>query len=280
MESLLTKYRPTSFDEILGQDAVVRALSLFAAEPYTTAMLFHGESGIGKTATAHVLARHLGCNVDEGELGGFTEIRSGEMRIDRVERVLELLRFRPLFGNGWKVLICNEADRMGLPVETIWLDALEALPPRTVVIFTTNAVNKLSRRFRDRCEVYHFTSDTETLAPRIRQLAQKIWAAEGLAGEVPGLNSLGMPTLGSFDDMHASFRLALQQLTRFVREAKDGGDLAQVQEQLAADCLPFAADSKQFAAECDHCGHSQAVKPGRKRQKCAACGKSFTLELV
>jgi hypothetical protein len=246
MESLLTKYRPTSFDEILGQDAVVRALSLFAAEPYTTAMLFHGESGIGKTATAHVLARHLGCNVDEGELGGFTEIRSGEMRIDRVERVLELLR----------------------------------LPPRTVVIFTTNAVNKLSRRFRDRCEVYHFTSDTETLAPRIRQLAQKIWAAEGLAGEVPGLNSLGMPTLGSFDDMHASFRLALQQLTRFVREAKDGGDLAQVQEQLAADCLPFAADSKQFAAECDHCGHSQAVKPGRKRQKCAACGKSFTLELV
>lgn len=281
MESLMSRYRPKKMADVLGQQEVTRALSLFVQEPYSCAMVFHGESGVGKTATAQALAYELGCQVEQAELGGLHEIRSGEMRVERVEAIFQLLRLRPLFGSGWKILICNEADRMGLPVETLWLDALEKLPPRTVVIFTTNAISRLSRRFRDRCEAYHFSSDTEVLKPHIRDLAERVWAAEGCGGEIPGIEDLGMPTLGDMDSMHASFRLALQQLGRYVRECKQGGEqrLQHVRQQLAKDCLVFG-DKDRIEAECDFCHHVQVVKAGREQHRCTRCGQTFALELV
>jgi DNA polymerase III delta prime subunit len=56
-----------------------------------------------------------------------------------------------MFGSGWKVIVANEADRMTAQAETVWLDRLESLPPRTVIVFTTNYPEKLSQRLRDRC---------------------------------------------------------------------------------------------------------------------------------
>ena len=64
-------------------------------------------------------------------------------------------------GSGWRVVVVNECDRMALPAETLWLDALERLPPRTVIVFTTNDPARLSRRFRDRCEQHRFPCAVE-----------------------------------------------------------------------------------------------------------------------
>jgi DNA polymerase III delta prime subunit len=222
-ESLVSKYRPRNLSEILGQGEVVRALRLFVAEPYPTSFFFHGPSGVGKTSAAYALAHELGVAVDEGELGGLYEIASGEQRADAVREMLNSIRLRPLFGSGWKVLIVNEADRMRIEAETIWLDGLEHLPPKTVVVFTTNCPEKLSQRFRDRCEVLAFESQTTKLRPAIRQLARRIWQAEVGQGECPMIDMLGLPTLTGVDSLHASFRLALQQLQRAVREVKIGG---------------------------------------------------------
>ncbi len=107
--------------------------------------------------------------------------------------------------------------------EKQWLDALEHLPPRSVVVFTTNNLCKISRRLRDRCEVFGFQSETATLRPAIRQLARRVWDAEIGRGECPAIDTLGLPALMGPESMHASFRLALQQLQRRVREAKVGG---------------------------------------------------------
>jgi hypothetical protein len=108
---------------------------------------------------------------------------------------------------------------MALPCESIWLDALEHLPPQTVVIFTTNDTGRLSRRFRDRCEGFHFEAQTDRIGPWVRALVQRVWEREVGGGECPILESAGMPTLGDSDSMHCSFRLALQQLQRHVRQA-------------------------------------------------------------
>src|SRR5262249_43412170 len=162
---------------------VTRALKLFAQEPYACPMLFHGESGVGKTSAALALAAELGCAVDEEELGGLHEIASGEQTGATVKEKFAQLRLYPLFGSGWRCLIVNEADSRSEGAENIWLDALEHLPAKSVVIFTTNAVNRISRRLRDRCEVYHFTSDTSLLKLHIQQLAQQVWETEGCAGE-------------------------------------------------------------------------------------------------
>lgn len=220
-ENLLRKYRPRRLADVLGQPDAARALGLFAARPYTAAFLFHGDTGVGKTATAYALAEELGCVPAEEELGGVYEIPSGEMGADEVREQLRLLRYRPLLGTGWRVLICNEADRMTKSAETIWLDGLEHLPGMTVVVFTTNQPERLSKRFRDRCECLRFESSTARLRPALRELARKVWAAEIGVGQPPLIDTLGLPTLTGPDSMHASFRLAMQQLQKLIREARD-----------------------------------------------------------
>ena len=131
---LTDKYRPRTLCEVLGQTEVVESLRRFVAAPYSCAMLFHGDSGIGKTSAAYALAHDLGCAVEEAELGGVFDIPSGSQTAESVRKILDLLRYRPQCGSGWRVLMVNECHRMALPVETIWLDALEHLPAKSVVI--------------------------------------------------------------------------------------------------------------------------------------------------
>ena len=132
--------------------------------------------------------------------------------------MLDLLHYRPLCGSGWRVLMVNECDRMALPVETIWLDALEHLPPSSVVIFTTNEPARLSQRLRNRCEEYAFQGGTDRLKPWIAALARRLCEREG-KGPPPDLDGIGLPTLGDVGSMTASFRLAVQQLQRMLRSA-------------------------------------------------------------
>jgi hypothetical protein len=219
---LTDKYRPRTLAEVLGQPEIVASLQRFVAAPYSCAMLFHGDSGIGKTSAAYALAYDLGCAVDEAELDGVFENPSGSQTAKSVREILDLLRYRPLCGSGWRVLMVNECDRMALPVETIWLDALEHLPANTAVIFTTNEPARLSQRFRNRCEEYAFLGGSDRLKPWIAALARKLWDREG-KGPPPDLDGIGLPTLGDVGSMTASFRLALQQLQRFVRSnGRDG----------------------------------------------------------
>jgi hypothetical protein len=213
---LTDKYRPRTLAEVLGQPEIVASLQRFVAAPYSCAMLFHGDSGIGKTSAAYALAYDLGCAVKKAEFGGVFEIPSGSQTAESVRKILDLLRYRPLCGSGWRVLMVNECDRMALPVETIWLDALEHLPSQTVVIFTTNEPARLSQRFRNRCEEYAFQGGSDHLRPWIEALALRLWEREG-KGPPPDLDGIGLPTLGDVGSMTASFRLAIQHLQRLVR---------------------------------------------------------------
>jgi len=279
MESLLSKYRPSTLSEVLGQSEVVRSLQLYVKAPYPTAMLLHGESGVGKGATTFALARDLGIAVDEAELGGFTELASGNQTADSVREACNNLRMGALFGSGRRMLVVNECERVSLQAETIWLDALEHIPPKALIVFTTNAPERLSKRFRDRCECYAFVSDPDVLSPHFKALAKRIWKAEGCPGKVPTLEKIGMPTLSMDgpDALHASFRLALQQLSRLIREALHGdvARLGKVQRQVAKDLLVL---DTFVTANCDHCGEENKVRKGGDKHECESCGKTFLLE--
>lgn len=274
MESLTIKYRPRCLDEVLGQPAVVRALKQFVREPYPAAFLLHGESGTGKTATAYALAGELGVEVAEGPLGGFFEIASGRLTGDAVKEHMDHLHYRPLFGSGWRALVANEADAMTEGADKQWLDALEHLPPTTVVVFTTNNPDKLSKRFRDRCEAFAFEGAVKALRPAIRALAKRIWDKEVGRGAPPRLELLGTATL---IDETASFRLALQQLAKLIREVRHGSGkkLNGVVKQMAHDHLETG---HQYEATCERCGHEQDVDYGCKRHRCEKCKKHFKLE--
>lgn len=215
--NLPRKYRPLQLAGIVGQPQATDILRSFvrsateSAEPM--AFLFHGPTGVGKTASAWALAAELGCDMGDPEMGGVFEIPSGQQDAFAVKALLDTLRLRPLMGSGWKVAIINEADKMTEQAEAIWLDGLEKLPTKTVVIFTTNNTAKLSGRLATRTMAIEFTGEPSKLRNSLGAYARKVWKQE--TGErLPQLpKGLGLipsttPTV--------SFRLALQQLAGYL----------------------------------------------------------------
>jgi len=218
--SLTEKYRPTSLDAIWGQEQVVKVLRSFAAAPYPTAFVFEGETGTGKTSAALALAAELGCDLPAKEFGGVHTIASGEQSADTVRETYRQMHNCPWQGSGWKVVIVNEADRMARPAETIWLDVLEAIPPRTVIIFTTNEADRLSQRFLDRCTRLSFESDADKLARSARQLLAAIWRHE--TGQAVDPSSFSHLVDRATANGQISFRRAVQLLTVALAEREGG----------------------------------------------------------
>ncbi len=119
-------------------------------------------------------------------------------------------------GSGWHVLIVNEADCMTANAAYTWLDVLENLPPRCVVIFTTNDAHRLPRRLRDRCETIHFTGGMLLLRASLEEFARRVWREQ-----------VGLDDIDSFGPMvdengDTSFRRLLQLMEPAVRAAKAG----------------------------------------------------------
>jgi replication-associated recombination protein RarA len=173
-QSLTERYRPRSLDAVVGQEPVVWRIRAFLQAPYSTAFLFEGPTGVGKTTVAMAVAAELGAC----EFGGLEIIKSGMQDADAVERVLDGLRFTPMLGSGWKVIIVDEADYMSPKAAQLWLSALEDLPSRSVVIFTTNDSGRFKDRFLDRCERLRFEADAASHVEDAQMLIDRVWAAE------------------------------------------------------------------------------------------------------
>ena len=210
---LTERYRPISLDAIWGQEAPVKVLRRFAAKPYPTAFIFDGETGTGKTSAALALAAAVGCDLSQkpSEFGGVQTIASGEQSADAVREAYRQMFLCPWHGSGWKVVIVNEADRMARPAETIWLDVLEAIPARTVIIFTTNEPDRLSQRFRDRCTRLAFESDADKLRASATAFATAVWKAE--TGKQPAAAKVQQIVRSVEANGHTSFRRVAQELT-------------------------------------------------------------------
>jgi replication-associated recombination protein RarA len=86
--ALAEKYRPTTFDQVVGQAGAVERMRAFVSAPYSSAFLFHGKTGVGKSSLAIALAAELGAV----EMGGLEIIKSGMADGDTVETALKTLR--------------------------------------------------------------------------------------------------------------------------------------------------------------------------------------------
>ena len=209
--NILQRHTPTTLAGIQGHPEAVKSLSAFVQFPCSQAFVFAGPSGIGKTAAANALAKDLGCN---SEWGGVVEIPSGMQDGKAVEDVYRKMHLRPMNGSGWKVVVINEADCMTDQAEKMWLDKLEKLPSKTVVVFTTNNLHKMSARFVRRCEVYKFAGDTTEVREAVERIVRHVWTEE------TGQQIAEMPEgLGKFEkaDDNYSIALALQQIAPFIR---------------------------------------------------------------
>ena len=216
---LARKYRPTTFDELIGQEALVRTLrNAFAQGRVHHAFLLTGVRGVGKTTTARIIARALNCIGPDGK-GGPTadpcgvcaecrailadrhpdvvEMDAASNRgIDDVRELREALRFRPAQGRQ-KVFILDEVHMLTDQAFNALLKSLEEPPPSVTFILATTELRKVPVTIRSRCQVFSLRRvPVEMLRDHFARIAEK----EAITAEPEALGMIARAADGSVRD--------------------------------------------------------------------------------
>jgi len=195
--ALYRKYRPQSFDEVVGQEAVVRTLrNAITGGSVRHAYLFAGPRGTGKTSMARILAKGLNCaqgptaepdgtchacvSIAAGTSLDVIEMDAASQRgIDDIREIRDRVVLQPVEGR-YKVYILDEAHQLTDAAWNALLKLIEEPPPHLVFVFCTTDLSKVLPTVRSRCQTFVFQR------PRLTELVQKlrrIADAEGI--EVP-----------------------------------------------------------------------------------------------
>jgi len=170
---LARKYRPQTFGEVVGQEAVVRTLQNALKENRVAhAYLFSGMRGVGKTTIARILAKALNCEkgptpepcnscfmcqaINEEKLLDFIEIDGASNRgIEDVKTLRESVQYEPMHSR-YRVIIIDEVHQLSRDAFNALLKTLEEPPTRTIFIFATTEFHKVPRTIVSRCQHFVF----------------------------------------------------------------------------------------------------------------------------
>jgi replication-associated recombination protein RarA len=158
-------------------DKPKRILAKFADAPYSSAWLFLGPSGTGKTSFALAF-----CEAIRGELH---HIPSQSCNVETIENVVRQCHYVPASGHSFHVVLVDEGDRMSKAAQLALLSKLDAtaFPPSTIFIFTANATDGLEDRFLSRTRQIAFQS--HGMAEAAAKLLETIWEREAGDAEKP-----------------------------------------------------------------------------------------------
>jgi DNA polymerase III gamma/tau subunit len=148
--SLHTKYRPDTFDAVLGQETVIRSLKRVVKDGRAHAFIFTGPSGTGKTTLARILANEFAGNsrsmVNLDEIDGASKSGADDVR-ELVTRSL----YRAIGGSPVKFIIIDEAHRLSAAAWTVFLKPVEEPPAHVYYAFCTTEVSKIPKAIITRC---------------------------------------------------------------------------------------------------------------------------------
>lgn len=152
--SLYLKYRPKTFDEVVGQDEAVKLLKAIVAQPKDArpkVFLFGGASGCGKTTLASVFARAINCDPDHSDYRVMDA--SKDRSIDNIRALCDGMGVRPMNkASDGRVFVLDEAHQLLKPAQEALLKKCEDTPPNTYIIFCTTEPEALGRALRSRCK--------------------------------------------------------------------------------------------------------------------------------
>ncbi len=216
---LARKYRPSTFAELIGQDALVRTLTnAFAQNRIAHAFMLTGVRGVGKTTTARIIARALNCIGPDGA-GGPTITPCGtcanctaiaadrhvdvmEMDaasrtgIDDIRELIEGVRYAPTSAR-YKIYIVDEVHMLSKAAFNALLKTLEEPPPHVKFIFATTEIRKVPVTVLSRCQRFDLRRiDAGLLVEHFGRIA----AAEGVAIEPEALSLVARAADGSARD--------------------------------------------------------------------------------
>ncbi|MCQ8183870.1 DNA polymerase III subunit gamma/tau [Parvularcula maris] len=215
---LARKYRPSSFDDLLGHEVMVRTLRhAFEADRIAHAFILTGVRGVGKTTTARIMARALNYETDEvdrptvdmkeegkhcraiaeGRHPDVIEMDAASRTgVDDIRELIEGVRYAPTVAR-YKVYIVDEVHMLTKNAFNAFLKTLEEPPPHVKFIFATTEIRKVPITVLSRCQRFDLKRfDGETLAGYLGEIADK----EGVAAEEGALRILGRAAQGSVRD--------------------------------------------------------------------------------
>src|SRR5215831_14253964 len=185
MTALYRKYRPQDFDEVVGQEAIVRTLkNAISSSQVRQAYLFAGPRGTGKTSLARILAKGLNCakgptpnpdkvcnacvTIANGTSLDVVEMDAASQRgIDDIREIRERVVLQPAEGR-YKVYILDEAHQLTDAAWNALLKLIEEPPPHLVFVFCTTDLAKVLPTVRSRCQTFVFQR------PRLPDLVRKL----------------------------------------------------------------------------------------------------------
>ncbi|RLE00561.1 MAG: DNA polymerase III subunit gamma/tau, partial [Candidatus Aminicenantes bacterium] len=211
---LALKYRPQTFEEVVGQKHVVQTLvNALRKGKIGQAYLFSGMRGVGKTTVARILAKALNCvhgptphpcnkcefcraimndrAIDVLEIDG-----AASRKVEEARELREGLKYSPLHSR-YKVVIIDEVHMLTPEAFATLLKILEEPPPKTVFIFATTEAHKVPKTIISRCQHFEFNRISQKdIVHHLEYIAQK----ENLSVSREGLYLIAEAAEGSLRD--------------------------------------------------------------------------------
>lgn len=281
---LARKYRPGTFEEVVGQATVTRTLqNALASGKIGHAFLLSGPRGVGKTTTARILAKALDCSASEtptphpcGKCAPCLEIAEGKSLdvqeidgathngVEQVRELRESARYNPA-RDRFKIWIIDEVHMLSTGAFNALLKTLEEPPPRVKFIFATTEYHKLPDTILSRCQQYDFrlipareiqahlrnVAGREGIRVSDEALGRIAHAAEGSARDALSLFDQVLAFSGEQvrdEDLAALLGLIDRELLFTASRAVIAGDSLALLE-LVERLSDYGADYRSFARE-------------------------------
>lgn len=282
-QALYRKWRPQTFDEVVGQEHVVRTLrNALATGRVHHAYLFAGPRGTGKTTTARLLAKAVNClaeapadrpcnacaicqAVNQGRLMDLIEIdAASNTSVDDVRELRERVGYRPNEAR-YKVYVIDEVHMLSNAAFNALLKTLEEPPPHAIFVLATTEPQKIPPTVLSRCQRFDFrripladivarlehlskgegiTAEPEALTLIARQATGSMRDAESLLDQLAAYNEGGI----TIEVVRAALGTGAEEAVLALADALAGGDVARGLTVIN-ETVEQGTDPRQFARQ-------------------------------